>query len=72
VLCAVADPSQTAPELKEADVLAETGRGLHVVGALADTWGYTQPSERGKVVWAMFSTGGKCAAPVFPGVGREG
>ena len=57
VLCAVADPSRAAPELKEADVLAETGRGLHVVGALADTWGYTQPSHRGKVVWAMFSTG---------------
>jgi anti-sigma regulatory factor (Ser/Thr protein kinase) len=71
VLCAVADPSRTAPELKEADVLAETGRGLHVVGALADTWGYTQPSDRGKVVWAMFSTDRKCAAPVFPGAGGE-
>lgn len=71
VLCAVADPSRTAPELKEADVLAETGRGLHVVGALADTWGYTQPSDRGKVVWAMFSADRKCAAPVFPCAGGE-
>jgi hypothetical protein len=26
VLCAVADPSRTAPDPKEADVLAETGR----------------------------------------------
>jgi hypothetical protein len=41
---------------KEADVLAETGRGLHVVSALADLWGCTTPSGRGKAVWAMFST----------------
>jgi hypothetical protein len=56
VLCAVADPSRTAPVAKEADVLAETGRGLHVVSALADLWGCTTPSGRGKAVWAMFST----------------
>ena len=54
VLCAVADPSRTVPVAKEADVLAETGRGLHVVGALADLWGYTTPSDKGKAVWAMF------------------
>jgi anti-sigma regulatory factor (Ser/Thr protein kinase) len=56
VLCAVADPGWTVPVAKEADVLAETGRGLHVVGALADLWGYTTPSNEGKAVWAMFST----------------
>jgi anti-sigma regulatory factor (Ser/Thr protein kinase) len=56
VLCAVADPGRTVPVAKEADVLAETGRGLHVVGALADLWGYTTPSNEGKAVWAMFST----------------
>jgi hypothetical protein len=39
----------------ETDVLAETGRGLHVVGALADLWGYTTPGDKGKAVWAMFS-----------------
>lgn len=55
VLCAVADPSVAAPVAKEADLLAETGRGLHVVGALADTWGYTTAGDMGKVVWAMFS-----------------
>ena len=54
VLCAVADPSRTVPVAKEADVLAETGRGLHVVSALADLWGYTTPSDKGKAVWAMF------------------
>jgi hypothetical protein len=56
VLCAVADPGRTVPVAKEADVLAETGRGLHVVGALADLWGYTTPSNEGKAVWAMFLT----------------
>jgi len=57
VLCAVADPGRAVPVMAEADVLAETGRGLHVVGTLADLWGYTTPSDKGKAVWAMFSTG---------------
>jgi hypothetical protein len=55
VLCAVADPGRAVPVTTETDVLAETGRGLHVVGALADLWGYTTPSDKGKAVWAMFS-----------------
>src|SRR5260370_18881245 len=41
--CAVADPSQQPPVPQEPGYLAETGRGLHVIGALADTWGYTRP-----------------------------
>ncbi len=55
VLCAVADPSERAPVATEPGHLAETGRGLHVIGALSDQWGYTTPSDMGKVVWAMFS-----------------
>jgi hypothetical protein len=35
--------------------LAETGRGLHVIAALADTWGCTPPSRTGKTVWALFT-----------------
>src|SRR5258707_13551258 len=54
LLCAVADPSQQPPVPKEPGYLPETGRGLHVISALADTWGYTTPSGTGKVVWAMF------------------
>jgi len=54
VLCAVADPSQQPPVPKEPSYLDETGRGLHLISALADTWGYTTPSDTGKVVWAMF------------------
>ena len=55
VVCAVADPSQAAPIPNDPSLTAETGRGLHVIGALADTWGYTTPSDNGKVVWAIFS-----------------
>jgi Histidine kinase-like ATPase domain len=54
VLCAVADPSDQAPVPREPDELAETGRGLEVVSALSDKWGYTA-SDLGKVVWATFS-----------------
>jgi two-component sensor histidine kinase len=56
VICAVADPSHLPPVPREPDSLAESGRGLHVIGALSDKWGYTIPSTMGKVVWAMFST----------------
>jgi hypothetical protein len=61
VLCAVADPSQQPPVPKEPSYLAETGRGLHLISALADSWGYTTPSDMGKAVWAMFSA--KAAPP---------
>ena len=54
VLCAVADPSMAAPTPQTPDSLAETGRGLHIIWALSDQWGYTTPSETGKVVWALF------------------
>ena len=57
VLCAVADPSKTAPSTRTPVTLAETGRGLHIICALSDKWGYTPPSDMGKVVWAMFSIG---------------
>jgi len=56
VLCAVADPSKMAPATRTPVSLAETGRGLHIICALSDKWGYTPPSDMGKVVWAMFST----------------
>lgn len=59
VLCAVADPSPRAPLPAEPGWLAETGRGLQLVGALSDEWGYTvytTPGHSGKVVWAMFLT----------------
>jgi histidine kinase-like protein len=56
VVCAVADPSKQAPVPRKPEYFGETGRGLHVIAALSDQWGYTTPSDRGKVLWAMFST----------------
>jgi anti-sigma regulatory factor (Ser/Thr protein kinase) len=53
VLCAVADPSQAAPVLQSRGSFAENGRGLQIIRALSDQWGFT-PSDPGKVVWAMF------------------
>ena len=53
VLCAVADPSTAAPAPRVPSSLAETGRGLHIIYALSDQWGYV-PNDTGKVVWAIF------------------
>lgn len=55
VLCAVYDPGADVPTLKEPDLLAETGRGLHVVAAVSDAWGWTPADSSGKVVWTRFS-----------------
>jgi hypothetical protein len=55
VLCAVADPSESAPTQAKPGELAETGRGLEVVGALSDSWGCITASDMGKIVWATFS-----------------
>jgi Histidine kinase-like ATPase domain len=55
VVCAVADPSRAAPVPQQPGHLGETGRGLHVIAALSDQWGYTVPTDMGKVLWAMFS-----------------
>ena len=53
VLCAVADPSRAAPVLQTRGSFAETGRGLQIICALSDQWGFA-PSDPGKVVWALF------------------
>jgi anti-sigma regulatory factor (Ser/Thr protein kinase) len=55
LLCAVADPANAAPVPRTPGVLAEAGRGLQMICALSDQWGYTTPSDEGKIVWAMFT-----------------
>jgi Histidine kinase-like ATPase domain len=54
VLCAVADPSRTVPVPQGPGSLTETGRGLQIIRALSDIWGYTVLGDAGKVVWAAF------------------
>jgi hypothetical protein len=54
VVCAVTDESDMVPVAVEAEELAESGRGLQVVTALSDTWGWSPRVGGGKVVWALF------------------
>ena len=55
LLCAVADPGKATPVPRTPGALAEDGRGLQMVYALSDQWGYTAPSDEGKIVWAVFA-----------------
>jgi Histidine kinase-like ATPase domain len=55
VMCAVTDPSRAAPVPRKPGYSGETSRGLHIVAALSDQWGYIISAENGKVIWALFS-----------------
>ena len=46
------DRSPLGLEPREADADAECGRGLTVVAALSDRWGWERTGHRRKVVWA--------------------
>lgn len=53
VVCAVLDPSDCAPVLKVPGSIEESGRGLQMVDALSDVWGWSPVAGRGKAVWAI-------------------
>jgi anti-sigma regulatory factor (Ser/Thr protein kinase) len=53
VMCAVLDPSDSAPVLRMPDRCEEAGRGLQMVDALSDVWGWSPVTGRGKAVWAI-------------------
>jgi two-component sensor histidine kinase len=56
VMCLVADASDRPPVLVEADFVAETGRGLHLVAAYSRRWDWARRRHRpGKWVWALLS-----------------
>ena len=56
LLCSVSDPSPAPPVLKEPDYFAESGRGLHLIDSLSESWGWTLSADRpGKSVWASLS-----------------
>jgi anti-sigma regulatory factor (Ser/Thr protein kinase) len=57
LMCVVTDPSDSAPALRQPGDSSESGRGLHLVHALSDHWGWTRLSERGKAVWAILFRG---------------
>ena len=62
VICAVLDPSDAAPALVRPGALEEGGRGLKLVDALSDVWGWSPVAGRGKAVWAILF----CAEPPEP------
>jgi anti-sigma regulatory factor (Ser/Thr protein kinase) len=53
VICVVTDGSSLPPVLMQADMDAESGRGLHVVEAIAAGWGWAMVAAGEKAVWAV-------------------
>ncbi len=68
LVCAVTDPSAEPPVLRQPDPGSEAGRGLHVVQALATTWGWAMLGFHRKVVWAALRVPQACAgsAEILP------
>jgi hypothetical protein len=64
VLCAVFDPGAEVPVLREPDYFRESGRGLHVLQSLAESWGWTTPDRHGKAVWALLQSPKEAASGV--------
>ncbi|MFG1928906.1 ATP-binding protein [Cryptosporangium sp. NPDC048952] len=48
---AVRDESSALPEMRDLDLTALRGRGLRLVAAIAQRWGYER-EDTGKIVWA--------------------
>ncbi|KKD07705.1 ATP-binding protein [Streptomyces sp. WM6386] len=58
LVCAVTDQGDGLPHTAHAPkVLSEHGRGLFIVEALAQHWGWTRHTPHYKTVWAMLPTG---------------
>ena len=51
----MSDTGDAQPCVRPPDPLAVNGRGLQLLGALADSWG-VEPSETGKTVWFLLGT----------------
>ncbi len=54
LMCAVTDPSDRPPVYPRATgSLEENGRGLRIVEAVSEDWGWVRHSPAGKTVWAL-------------------
>jgi anti-sigma regulatory factor (Ser/Thr protein kinase) len=54
LMCAVTDPSDRPPVHPRAtDSLEENGRGLCIVEAVSEDWGWVRHPPAGKTVWAL-------------------
>lgn len=57
LVCAVTDPSDHPPVYPHtSDPFSEHGRGLRIIDALSEHWGWTRRHPMGKTVWAMLPT----------------
>lgn len=57
LVCAVVDPSDNPPVYPHtSDPFDEHGRGLRIIDALSEHWGWTRRQPAGKTVWAMLPT----------------
>ena len=56
IVIEVWDSDPSLPSMKGEDIDAESGRGLHIVAAIAYRWG-SYPIGNGKVVWAELVAG---------------
>jgi anti-sigma regulatory factor (Ser/Thr protein kinase) len=54
VVLLVADSSELTPQVQPSRTLPTSGMGLHVVGAVSDSWGVQAEPAGGKSVWASF------------------
>jgi hypothetical protein len=61
VTVVVGDSCAAPPAPRQPDDMSSTGRGLHLVGAVAGEWGYL-PAEDGKLVWAHLGPPGETKA----------
>ncbi|MFJ4689221.1 ATP-binding protein [Streptomyces sp. NPDC088789] len=56
LLCVVRDPGRRSPRIAQPPPMAERHRGLPIVDALSNTWGWTTDSRaHGKSVWARMT-----------------
>ena len=53
LMCMVTDPEPSGPVPMEVSGSAESGRGLQVVEACSEAWGWQLVEGAGKVVWAL-------------------
>lgn len=59
---AVWDDAPGEPRSREPDFVAESGRGLFLVGELSTAWGH-EPGDGGKTIWARLALAGPPSGP---------